>query len=194
MKPALRKLAPPLDDAALLGAVAAGDASALGLAFDRWHHDVFALLVRVRATRWAVDDLVQETFLALPGAAANYTPGRSARAFVLGVAMQMCRRERRRFARRLNLWRTHGEGLDESLAHDDPERDAANREALGRVSVALARLPEAQRDAVVLVELEGLTGDEAAAIMGVPVNTVWTRLHYGRAALREALSPKERRP
>lgn len=185
MKPALRPVND--DDAAVLERVGRGDAAALGVAFDRWHGDVFALLVRLRGSRWAVEDLVQETFVALPAAARNFTAGHSPRAFVMGVALHLARRERRKVARRLALWRAHGQGLDELVTHADPERDAEARQSLARVSRALGSLPEAQREAVVLVELEGLSGDEAAAAMGVPVNTVWTRLHYARAALRDAV-------
>mgnify|MGYP005863869435 CR=1 FL=1 len=54
---------------------------------------------------------------------------------------------------------------------------------------ALAALPEAQRDVVVLVDVEGLAYAEAAAALGIPVGTVMSRLHRARAGLREQLGP-----
>jgi RNA polymerase sigma-70 factor (ECF subfamily) len=186
---ALRPQSPPADDDALLALVAAGDVGALGAAFERWHRDVYRFLARLRGTRLELDDLVQTTFLALPEAARNHREGASPRGFVLGVALQIARRERRRLLRRLQLWRAREDelALFEGLAAPpDPERHAQNREAVGRAARALAALPTAQRETLLLVELEGLSGEDAAQALDVPVNTVWTRLHHARAALREA--------
>ncbi|MBI5517236.1 MAG: RNA polymerase sigma factor [Deltaproteobacteria bacterium] len=191
MNPALQREALGGDDEALLARVAAGDASALGHAFERWHRDVYRFLSRLRGTRLDLDDLVQTTFLALPLAAVNHRPDGSARAFVLGVALQHARRERRRILRRFALWQARREELGDALDARDPERVAGEREALARFSRALAALPEAQREALLLVEVEGLRGEDAAAAMGVPVNTVWTRLHHARSALRRAVRPEE---
>jgi RNA polymerase sigma-70 factor (ECF subfamily) len=43
----------------------------------------------------------------------------------------------------------------------------------------------------VLVTLEGMSGEEASAVLGIPINTVWTRLHHARRALRAALEEAE---
>lgn len=70
----------------------------------------------------------------------------------------------------------------------DPE--AALQQALdGPVRRALAALPAEYRAAVVLVDLEGLPYDEAAAVLRCPVGTLRSRLHRGRLALREWLRP-----
>jgi RNA polymerase sigma-70 factor (ECF subfamily) len=191
----LRVAASPEEDGALLARVAGGDASALGSAFERWHRDVYRFLARLRGTRLELDDLVQTTFLALPDAARNHLPGASARGFVLGVALQCARRERRRVFRRMQLWRAREAELalfDGPVAPPDPERSAQGREDIARVARAVAALPDAQRETLLLVELEGLRGDEAAALLGVPVNTVWTRLHHARASLRAATQERVR--
>lgn len=179
----------PEDDGVLLRRVAAGEANALGVAFDRYHRDVYTMLARLRGTRLDLDDLVQTTFLALPKAAQNYDPGASARSFVLGVALQHARRERRSLVRRWHLWQArHGEiDLPASV---DPERHASDRQDLAAFERALASLSHAHREVVVLHEVQGLPGDEVAQALGVPVNTVWTRLHHARAALRAALDPR----
>lgn len=174
-------------DAALLRRVGAGDTAALGAVFDRFHRDVYALLSRLRGTRNDLDDLVQTTFVSMPAAAARYDGTGSARAFVLGVAFQVARRERRRVFRRVALWMSRADDVDAPVAPPDPEQQCLDREDLRRLEAALARLPEAQRETFVLVSVEGLTGDEAARILGVPVNTVWTRLHHARNALRDDL-------
>jgi RNA polymerase sigma-70 factor (ECF subfamily) len=60
-----------------------------------------------------------------------------------------------------------------------------------RAERALDALSVKKREAFVLVALEGLTGEEAAIAMNVPVATVWTRLHHARRDLRDALEEGE---
>ncbi len=183
----------PTDGAALMARTAAGDASALGVLFDRYHADVYRVLARLRGSTVDIDDLVQTTFIALPSAARNYDPAHSPLGFILGVAIFHARRERRRVFRRLSLWRANAHALEPDAPAVDPERLASAREDLAAFSHALRRLPPAQREAVILVEIEGLPGDDAARSLGIPVNTLWTRLHYARAALREALAARRDR-
>ncbi len=192
-RPALRIVSSRSDhdgesDEALLTRVGRDDMAALGLAFDRYHRDVYAFLARMRGSRSELDDLVQTIFLALPAAARGFDGIGSPRSFVLGVAFQHLRRERRRVFRRFTLWRARENELDRPSAPCDPERLAGDRQDLRRLQRALDALPEAQRETFLLVEVEGLKGEEVAGIMEVPVNTVWTRLHHARKALREALS------
>jgi RNA polymerase sigma-70 factor (ECF subfamily) len=172
---------------ALLHRIGGGDGAALGLAFDHYHRDVYAFLARLRGARHDLDDLVQATFLALPAAAARYDSRGAARAFVLGVAFQVARRERRRVFRRFALWVAREGEVDAPSAPLDPEQSALDRESMQALERALAKLPAAQRETFVLVEVEGLKGEEAAQILSVPLNTVWTRLHHARLALRATL-------
>lgn len=181
------------DDALVIARVADGDAAALGILFDRYHRDVYAFLSRLRGCRNDLDDLVQTTFVALPSAAGRYDGRASVRAFILGVALQHARRERRRIFRRLMLWQARVQEVDLPEAPRDPEQEAEDREGLQRITTALSRLPEAQRETLVLVQLEGLKGEEVASILGVPVNTIWTRLHHARNTLREALRTEKAR-
>lgn len=181
------------DGDAVLRRLGDGDATALGVAFDRYHRDVYNFLARLRGNRSDLDDLVQMTFLALPAAAAHFDGRGTPRAFVLGVAFQVARRERRRVFRRFALWMAREADVDVPTAPPDPERSVLERESMERLEGALAKLPDAQRETFVLVEVEGLKGEEAARILDVPVNTVWTRLHHARLALREKLRPRGER-
>jgi RNA polymerase sigma-70 factor (ECF subfamily) len=54
-------------------------------------------------------------------------------------------------------------------------------------------LPEAERSALILFELEGLSGEQIAALSGEPVGTIWVRLHRARARFRKAYAGWERR-
>src|SRR5262252_903921 len=76
------------------------------------------------------------------------------------------------------------------VATTDPTASRQLRE----LERALGELPEDQREVILLVGLEGVSYDQAAAILNVPVGTVRSRLSRGRDALRKLLNMEERRP
>lgn len=73
-------------------------------------------------------------------------------------------------------------------APDDPERDAARHEIGRRVQAALANVPTEFRAAVVLRDLQGLSYEDVARILKVPLGTVRSRISRGREALRAQLT------
>jgi RNA polymerase sigma-70 factor (ECF subfamily) len=81
---------------------------------------------------------------------------------------------------------------DRELDDDLPELSQAptqlDRLEVRDVLAALARLPEAQRAALVLIALEDFSYSEAARVLGVPLGTLMSRLARGREALRRAMS------
>ena len=77
------------------------------------------------------------------------------------------------------------EVLDNRLARPAPQPD---RLALRDLAEALERLPEEQRQAVLLVGYEGLSYKDAAAVLGTPIGTVMSRLSRGREALRRLMN------
>jgi RNA polymerase sigma-70 factor (ECF subfamily) len=84
---------------------------------------------------------------------------------------------------RLALWA----GLARSDAPATPAEIVESDETTRRLQRAFEGLSEKKREVFVLVTLEGLSGEEAARVLGIPVNTVWTRLHHARLELRAAL-------
>jgi RNA polymerase sigma-70 factor (ECF subfamily) len=132
------------------------------------------------------DDLLQETFVIALRRLAELRAVRSERGWLYGVTLKLVASWRRR--RRLRSFL----GLDnaaEIIAPESPHRTLEQREASLQLQVALEALPEAKRDVIVLFELQGLSGDEIAEAMRVPVATVWTRLFHARKALAEKLRP-----
>ncbi|HET8646882.1 MAG TPA: sigma-70 family RNA polymerase sigma factor, partial [Vicinamibacteria bacterium] len=75
--------------------------------------------------------------------------------------------------------------------HEGPEQDYEAAERAGRVQRALQALPFAQRTVLLLREVEGLSCEQVAETVGVPVGTVKSRLARAREVLRREL---ERRP
>jgi RNA polymerase sigma-70 factor (ECF subfamily) len=80
--------------------------------------------------------------------------------------------------------------VDEAVSRTaDPSRAAEGREFLDAVRVALAQLPERHAEVFTLTCVEGLSYDEAAAVLGMSENNVGVLLHRARARLRELLAP-----
>jgi RNA polymerase sigma-70 factor (ECF subfamily) len=130
------------------------------------------------------EDLVQETFLRAYRAIDRFD-GSNARAWlhtILSRARIDQYRRRRRRPETVEL-------LDDGPAVDPPQDAlASGREELER---ALDALPEAFREAVVLRDLQELRYTEIAEALGIPVGTVMSRIHRGRAILRKALEGRK---
>lgn len=179
-------LRPDRTDAELVERVAAGELEALGLLFDRHEPCVRRFFSRLGIVQGDVDDLVQATFLELLRAAPRFQAELSVKSWLLGLAAIMARRYRRSLARaaaRLLSWAGRARFEAPATPADDLER----QRALRRFEQAFERLAPKKREVFTLVVLEGLSGEEVAGALGVPVNTVWTRLHHARRELRDAL-------
>ena len=173
-------------DAELLHAVASGDLAALGDLYDRHGEDVRRFLVRAGAGADA-DDVLHEAFLAVTTAARGYDGRASAKPFLLGIAVRVLRGRRRtvaRWARAALAWVDRGPAETTRT----PEDDASTTEELVAFERALGHLSEDKRVVLLLSEAEGLSGEEIAGALGIPVATVWTRLHYARASIRAELA------
>jgi RNA polymerase sigma factor (sigma-70 family) len=174
-------------DGEILAAIANGNLEALGQLFDRHAHGVRSFLGRMGVVASDADDLVQATFLEVVRAAARFDPRLPARNWLLGIANAMLRRHRRSL-RRAAVRIVVAAGLAPATLPPTPAELFDGDETTRRLDRAFARLSPKKREAFVLVTLEGLSGDEAAEALGVPVNTIWTRLHHARSELRAALA------
>jgi RNA polymerase sigma-70 factor, ECF subfamily len=170
--------------------LARGEVNALGELYDRHHSAIRRFATRMSGSSDDADDIVHATFINALKNAGSFEPGRSCRAWLLGIAAHLLRRERTqgaRWARLLAAFRA-----PEPAWTRDPEGALSAREGLGRVERALLRLPEPKRVVLVMAEVEGLGGAEIAHALGIPLNTVWTRLHHARRELARALEAVER--
>lgn len=139
-----------------------------------------------RMTRNAHDaeDLVQETFLRAYRAFDGFTPGSNIRAWLYTI-LHRVRTDAFRRSRR--------SPQTVEMAHDGPavpppqDALAQGGEDLER---ALASLPDVFRNAVVLRDVEDMSYQEIARILDVPIGTVMSRIHRGRALLRTALGAR----
>src|SRR5690606_7443593 len=175
-------------DGELIGAVAKGDLQALGSLFERHEPAVRRYLGRLGIAAVEADDLVQAVFLEVVRASERFDAAYSARSWLFGIATIMVRRQRRstaRIAARMAAWAGMSRA-DEGLS-PTPGQILEHDEVARVLSAALRALSAKKREVFVLVALGGLNGEEAARALGIPLKTVWTRLHYARRELRAAL-------
>jgi RNA polymerase sigma-70 factor, ECF subfamily len=146
---------------------------------------LFGAAYRMTGNAHDAEDLVQETFLRAHRALDRFESGTNARAWLHTILQRVRTDAFRRRQRRPETVELVGEGPAVPPAQNAL---ASGREDLER---ALQALPEAFRTAVVLRDLQELSYNEIAAALDVPVGTVMSRIHRGRALLRDALT---RRP
>ena len=132
------------------------------------------------------DDLVQDTLVRALAKQHLWQAGTNLRAWLFTLMHNQHVNDVRRFNR-------EGGNVDVQemasvlVATTDPTSGRQLRE----LERGLARLPLEQREAILLVGLEGLRYDEAADILGVPIGTVRSRLSRGRDALRKLMGMEE---
>ena len=174
-------------DARLLDGVAAGDADALALLFDRHGAAVLGLLTRMLGRGGEADEVLQEVFLWLWKHPRRYDAGRSSlRGWLLVLArsraLDVLRADRSRRVREEGVER------DRPLAHEPvPLADLEQRERQRRLRAALVNLPEEQRRCIELAFFVGLSHSQIAARLEQPLGTVKSRIQLGMAKLRAAL-------
>lgn len=165
------------DEMALLRRLQTGDERAFEALYERHMPPVYRYALRMTGSESDADDVVQELFLALIRSARGYDPERGElRSYLYGLA-------RRLILQRLPAETSVDAGTPEPAVEDDPfERlDLAQRTEL--VRAAVASLPAAYREVVVLCDLEEMDYSDAAAAMGCAMGTVRSRLHRARSML-----------
>ena len=170
----------------LVARVRARDVDAIARIYDAHHTALRALARRLVGDEAIAEDLVHETFIALPGAIRGFRGDASLRSFVLGIAVNRANNSCRAAPR--------GGGAHDRHAAQPPPADApgpdvalARRQLAEALHRALDALPHDQRVAFVLCEIDELTSVAAAAIVGCPEETIRTRLYHARRKLRAHL-------
>jgi RNA polymerase sigma factor (sigma-70 family) len=185
-----------VDDVAseLITRLRAGDAAAFTAAYERHSGPIFRFLARLCGRRELAEDLFQETFLRLARHARTLRPDTDLRAWLYAVARNLARSHARwavldaaSVAAVARWWYLPGS------SGATPHEAAVASAAAARLERALARLPSAGREILLLVAGEGLAVDEAARVLGLTPEAARQRLHRARAALGACL-PREDDP
>ncbi len=170
-------------DAELLAAHCAGDPHAFGEIFRRHKDRMWAVAVRTCHDRELAADCLQDAFLAAYRRAGSFRGESAVTTWLHRIVVNACLDRLRRMRPTVPL-------PDYELAARGDEH--AQTELRLDLHEALDRLPEGQRIALVLVDMEGRSVAEAAEILEVPEGTVKSRCARGRAALAQALGVERR--
>ena len=172
-----------MDDDELIGRVAAGDHSALRQLYDH-HAPWLGARLRRALPAWAVEDVLQECFVAVWRGAGRYRPSGRAGAWIWGIAR-----------RQAALWvraQTRQESLRISIAPGrDPGDVVIDADELARAFATLGTAGVDQRELANLLLVEDRPTAEVATRLGVPEATVRSRAHRMRRLLRAALRQEE---
>jgi len=174
-----------LDDEALVASRA--DAERFEVVFKLRAREIWRYLA-ARLGQSAADELLSEVFVRAFAARSRFEPKRgSARGWLYGIANNICRERFRgeSQSRLLGL----GEGVARSQAAPDAADRVVDRDTLRH---AIDSLPDERRQVVLLIAAFGLSYEEAAQALAVPVGTVRSRFFRARRQLR-ALLQEERR-
>jgi RNA polymerase sigma-70 factor (ECF subfamily) len=169
-----------------------GDLAAFNLLVVRHQSAAYSLALRFLRSREAAEDVTQEAFFRAYRALDGFR-GERFRAWLLRIVANAARDELRRRKRRPQ--RSLDEARDDPDTPDldplergpGPEQVAENADLRRVLEAALARLPEEWRMVVLLSDVHGLSYEEVATSVGVPVGTVKSRLSRARGRLREIL-------
>jgi RNA polymerase sigma-70 factor (ECF subfamily) len=177
-------------DADLLAAAARGDGDAYGAFFRRHVRPVTMYGVRRCDGPEDVADLVSETFLIALQASGRYRPEMdSALPWLFGISRRVLAHQRRRRVTRQRL-ANRAAGFEPLVTPDESDAIAAAIDASRQapaLEVALARLPESEREVFLLVAFDGLSPGEAALALDVTPNAARLRLSRARRKLRAQL-------
>lgn len=195
---------PEPDDRSLVAAHLAGDPEAFGILFTRHRNRLWAVALRTKGDPEEAADALQDAMVAAFRRADSYRGDAAVTTWLHRIVVNACLDRLRR--RKVRLADPLPDDVDErgsavaagapgvlasgseGDAVADPADVVARRERYDAVLAALASLPFEQRAALVLVDMQGYSVDEAAAILECAPGTVKSRCSRGRARLAPLLA------
>lgn len=157
-----------------------GDSRALEALFNRHAKGVHGFLLRMVRDGALADDLLQQTFLSVVRSADRFTLGSKVWPWLLTIAANAARGNMRRARQQVEVL---GEDAPEPF-HTPSQSDPGARK---RINAAFARLPQSQREVVVLHKVEGLSFEEISQVLGITSTAARIRAHRGYELLKAEL-------
>jgi len=174
-------------DDALLRKAAKGDEDAFTLLYRRHQAALYRFALRMTGNAWGSEEIVQDVFMTLMREPKKYDAARGPlAAYLFGIARNRVMKHLERLPRELPLDEQNENGSRGGLPLVNtatPIHWVEQQERREQVRAAVLDLPAEFREAVVLCELEELSYEDAAQLIGCPVGTIRSRLHRGRALL-----------
>ncbi|HID90149.1 MAG TPA: sigma-70 family RNA polymerase sigma factor, partial [Anaerolineae bacterium] len=175
------------NDAQLVRRAQRGDKAAFGELFIRYEGRIYGYLYRMVGNRAWAEDLTQEAFIRAHQHLNRFGPPYDFKSWIYRIAGNLAIDGLRRYKDEISLpdWdageATAPEPADER-AGIDPEQEARREEVRQAIWQTLHQMPENYRQILLLRELEGLSYQEIAAVMGISLDNVRVTLHRARLA------------
>ena len=161
-----------------------GDRNAFEALYDRHHRAAYGLALRILADTATAEDVVQDAFLTVWRQASTYSESRgTVRAWLLAIVHHRAID----YARKRSYREERQQLIDDVILPPDSSdtSEAARKNVEGqKVREAIERLPRDQQDSILLAYFGGLTHDEIAQKLGLPLGTVKGRLRIGLQKMR----------
>ena len=186
------------DEAELVEGLRAGDSAAFRRFVDSNSADVYNLALKLLGDEQEAEDVLQETFLSAFRAIDRFEGRSKLSTWLYRIAYNASLMHLRKRGRMTTF------SLDQPLGDEEQEGESRTRhlvdwstvpddqlltaEAREEMDRAIAELPESLRSAFVLRDIQGLSGAEAAEVLGITVQAVKNRLHRARLRLRGELT------
>ena len=178
-------------DELLLRRAQRGDPEAFGQLMEPLEQLVWRVCWHYTGDREASSDCGQDAMLRIWRGLGGYRGDCSFESWVYRIAANCCmdwlRRKKR--DRSVSMEPMKEQGFDPADPSPGTEEQVVAKDERGRLREAIARLPEDQREALVLTQLERIPYEEAAAMLNVSEGTVKSRVNRAKARLKEILSP-----
>jgi RNA polymerase sigma-70 factor (ECF subfamily) len=177
-----------LDDSELIQWSKKGDLDSFNRLVESYQRAVYNLALQMLGDRQAAEDASQEAFFSAWRGIGAFRGG-SFKAWMLRITANVCRDHLRKRKPTSSLEELSIE-FEVSNSTESPEDYALRLDMRAQIQRGLASLPSEQRLAVVLSDIQGLSYEEIAQVMGCSLGTVRSRLSRGRARLRDYLVQK----
>jgi RNA polymerase sigma-70 factor (ECF subfamily) len=175
------------DDAALVAAALGGDNSAFSELMTRHRAALYRFVRRYVGDDDEALDLVQDAFVSCWSALDSFKPARRPfDVWLRRIALNKCRDWSRR--RKVRQFFFNAAPLDQSLAVSAPLQEPPDQR-LAKLDAAIAQLPAALKEPLLLVAFENMSHVEAASMLGVSAKAIETRLYRAKQKLRETITP-----
>ncbi|MBI5382543.1 MAG: sigma-70 family RNA polymerase sigma factor [Opitutae bacterium] len=173
------------DDAVAMSRLARGDEQALQQLFDRWKLPLLNYFCRSLGSQAEAEDLTLEVFVRLHRAAGDYRPTAKFSTFLFLIARNLLRNELRRRRRKPAV--PTAPDMFDTLAADTAVEARRLAELEEVFQLALTRLPEKYRTALLLLLQQRMDYAEAAAVLRITENALRVLVHRGRQLLKTAM-------
>ena len=173
------------DEPEIVSAVQAGDERAFGVLVERYLDSAFASAMVVLRNAHDAEDAVQSAFIRSLEKIGQLQEGSPFGPWFYRVLRSTCLNLRRR-----ESLRAHEAIPGSAAGGSDPGRELDSRLLRARVLDALEELPEMQRMAVALYDMDGFSHQEVADILGIAVGTSRAHVHHARRSLRRIIGPE----